>query len=300
MAEGLMSKVVSRFSRKVIQQAVDTRLAEELNSVLVNYKIRPKEKPIFHSESEAYAHIEAGYSDEVLNRYIIAKSARWLESLRLQDFVLPPHIYSLLFVLGLVQVRSAVPVRIIDFGGGAPTMPALLRQLGTIDRVASYRIVESPAFVRQVPPAWSALAEFSDTYAGEPCDMLILSGVLPYLNHQLVQSVYDAIRKAPPRFIYFGRTSFLRADYAEPEAYTIQESRFKDHGAQVDVGMADIEGNMARYVRRHLKWAELAAVLDPLGYQRTFALSDESGLENIKGLGLYANNSLWERPAHVG
>lgn len=297
MSSGLMARVAERMTRKVVQKAIDSRLAEEVNNVLVSYKIRPKDKEIFHTEQEVQAHM-AGYSDGRLNDYIVAKSARWLDGVQLREFVLPPHVYSLLFVINLVQSRLAVPARILDFGGGAPTFPLLLRQSGVQTR---YKIVESPAFVSKVPAAWRELCEYADTYSGEACDLLVLSSVLPYLPKSLTQSVYDAIRRDPPRFIYFGRTSFLADDYPHDQAFTIQESRFREHGAQVDVGMADIENNMARYVKRHFKWGEVAAVLDPLGYERVLALSDDSGLENIKGLGLHTNNSLWERRgAHAG
>lgn len=71
-----------------------------------------------------------------------------------------------------------------------------------------------------------------------------------------MRSVYRSIEKAPPQFIYFGRTSFLRDDYPEEEVYTVQESRFRDHGAQVDVGMVGIENNMSRYVKRHFKFRD--------------------------------------------
>lgn len=293
MANGLVSRIVSRISRKMIQQAIDSRLAEELNSVLVSYKIRPKDKEIFTSEAAVQAHLE-GYSDKLLNEYIIAKSRRWLQDLRADEFNFPPHVYSLLWAIQVAQARLDKPLRIIDFGGGAPTIPILLRQLGGNSRPVTYRIVESPAFVQQVPGEWREQCEYGDSYDGDACDLLILSSVLPYLSRALVQSVYRGIEKSPPRLIYFGRTSFLPETYPQPEAFTIQESKFREHGAQVDVGMAAVENNVARYVKRHFKWTEVGAVIDPLGYQRVLSLVDDSGLENIKGLGLYSNNSLWE------
>lgn len=297
MAEGIMSRVITKVSRKVIQQAIDSRLADELNAVLVNYKIRPKEKEIFHSEAEVQAHLN-GYSDSLLNEYIVAKSVRWLDALRSDEFVLPPHVYSLLFVIELVQAKMGGAVRIIDFGGGAPTIPVLLKQMGAARQVLQYRIVESPAFVEKVPPSWRESCDYSSVYAGEPCDLLILSSVLPYLPKSLTQLIFQSLEKSPPRFIYFGRTSFLPEHYPSDEAFTIQESKFREHGAQVDVGMADIENNLAQYVKRHFKWSAVAQVLEPLGYRKSIGLVDDSGLENIKGLGLYSNNSLWDRGEH--
>lgn len=295
MAEGLLSRAVSRLARKMIRQAVDSRLAEELNTVLVNYKIRPKEKEIFTSEAQVQQHLQ-GYSDGQLNEYIIAKSARWLEGLDASTFTFPPHLYSLLWVVQTAQGKLGAPIRILDFGGGAPTIPLLLRQLGMGPRLGSYRIVESPAFVERVLPAWQAACDYASSYDGsEGVDLLILSSVLPYLPKALTDHVLATLAAHPPRFLYFGRTSFLDENYPADEALTIQESRFKDHGAQVDVGMAHLEDNMARYVKRHIKWSAIARVIEPLGYRMVLALSDDSGLENIKGLGLYANNSLWER-----
>jgi hypothetical protein len=90
-----------------------------------------------------------------------------------------------------------------------------------------------------------------------------------------------------------GRTSFLSEEYPHKEAYTIQSSRFGDHGAQVDIGMKNIENNMAHYVRRHFKLSEVTNILEPLGYRLVLELTDDSGLENIKGLELYSKNSLW-------
>lgn len=294
MSEGLLSKVIGKLARKFVPQASEAGVADDLNAVLVNYKIRPREKDIFATEGEVQAHVD-GYSDTLLNEYIIAKSVRWLEALRADEFVLPPHVYSLLFVISLVQTRLDRPLRILDFGGGAPTIPILLRQMNAARRLAAYRIVESPTFVDKVPQQWKAGCEYASIYDGESCDLLILSSVLPYLDRALVHSIYRAIEKSPPQFIYFGRTSFLSAQYPAAEAFTVQESRFREHGAQVDVGMADIENNVARYVKRHFKWAEVAQVLDPLGYRRVLSMADDSGLENIKGLGLYSDNSLWER-----
>lgn len=294
MSSNLTSNVISRVFRKLFQQAIDSRLTEELNAVLISYKIRPSEKELFPNEAAMKAHLD-GYSDGVLNEYIIAKSKRWLETLQISDFVFPAHVYSLLWVIQLVQGRLGRPLRVLDFGGGAPSVPVMLHQLGMTQYLDSYRIIESPAFVGKIPAEWNAMCQYSDTYDGDSCDLLILSSVLPYLGSDLVRSVYRSIEKAPPQFIYFGRTSFLRDDYPEEEVYTVQESRFRDHGAQVDVGMVGIENNMAHYVKRHFKWSEIGKVLDPLGYRKVLELADNSGLENIKGLGLYSKNALWER-----
>lgn len=293
MLNKFLSKIAKRFSQKVLQKTSDTFLADSLDTVIVSYKLKPKEKEIYHSEADVREHVD-GYSDQQLNEYIIAKSKRWIENLEVANFTLSPHMYALLWVIQLVQGRIDKPLHIVDFGGGTPTIMVMLHQLCTVRHVDSYSIVESPTFVSKVPAEWQAICQYTDTYDGSACDLLILSGVLPYLTVDLVRSVYRNIKKAPPRFIYFGRTSFLREDYPADEAYTVQDSPFRDHGAQVDVGMEDIEANIAHYVKRHFKWSEVSKVLDPLGYRQVLELTDESGLENIKGLGLYSKNSLWE------
>lgn len=298
MSNGIVSRIFSKISRKLLQEAADTRLADELNTLLVNYKIKPKEKAIYFSEAEAKLHVNDGYSNSQLNEYIIAKSKIWLENLEISDYRFPPHVYSLLWIIQLAQARLGRPLRILDFGGGAPTIPVMLRKLNAWHLIAQYRIVESPAFVSRIPHEWNDMCNFTDTYDGDACDLLILSTVLPYVGRELSHKVYRNIEQSPPRFIYFGRTSFLRDDYPVEEVYTIQDSRFREHGAQVDVGMSDIENNIAHYVKRHFKWSELAAVLHPLDYKQVLELTDESGLENIKGLGLYCRNSLWELPPH--
>ncbi|KDB08747.1 hypothetical protein LIG30_2205 [Burkholderia sp. lig30] len=294
MPANLISNLISRLSGKRIQQAAGSRLKHELDAEQSSEENLPKQHEIFSSEAEVQAHL-GGYQDGSLNEYIIAKSTRWLDGLRVDEFVLPPHLCNLLWVIQVVHSRLGRPVRILDFGGGAPTIAFLMHQLGLSASLDSYRIIESPAFVQKVPAAWRERCEYFDVYDGDACDLLILSSVLPYLNRFLVQSVYRNIEKAPPEFVYFGRTSFLPESYQQEEAFTIQESRYREHGAQIDVGMTDIENNVARYVKRHFKWSEVASVIDPLGYTRILLLSDESGLENIQGLNLYTNNSLWER-----
>ncbi len=285
----LASKIMSRLKSKVIQEAANSKTVEAIKESLKTH-----EKEIFQREEDVEAHL-AGYSDNRLNEYIIAKSRRWLESLNMQDFVIPPHVANLLLVIQASHNLLRRPLKIIDFGGGAPTVPLMLEQLGLAHVLASYKIVESPAFVEHVPAQWHEHCNYSSVYDDEECDLLILSSVLPYLSRGLVDSVLGSVRKTPPSLIYFGRTSFLPETYPQQEAFTIQESRYRDHGAQVDVGMADVENNIARYVKRHFKWSSVAQVLDPLGYQCHMQFVDDTGLENIKGLGLYTKNSLWRK-----
>lgn len=314
MSSNFISNIVMRMSRKTIQKAVDSRiederkamqqvfdsrLTEELNAMLVKHNIRCKEKDIFTTEDAVQAHLE-GYSDKLLNEYVIAKSSHWLADLKVDEFTFPPHLYSLLWVIQLVQARLNRSVRILDFGGGTPIIPNLLHQLGMGECIGSYRIIENTAFVKKVPAEWNAQCDYADVYEGAPCDLLILSGVLPYLSRSLAKSVYHNIEKTPPQFIYFGRTSFLPESYPQEEVFTIQESKFREHGVQVDAGMNDIEDNVARYVKRHFKWSEVSRVIEPLGYAPILHLADDSGIENIKELGLYSNNSLWERRTMLG
>lgn len=289
----ILSKILSKIKTNS-KSISESQNANHFNELLVSYKIRPKIKDIFTDQNALKSHLD-GYSEEVLNEYIVAKSRLWLNGLNIDNFIFPPHVYSLLWIIQLVQARLDRPIRIIDFGGGAPTLPILLNQLGLSNRIDSYKIIESPAFVRKIPQEWKSTCSYSDVYCSDKCDLLILSSVLPYLSKSLVKSVYENIEKEPPRFIYFGRTSFLSASYQADEAFTVQESKFREHGAQIDVGMADVEENIAKYVKRHFKWSEIDKVIGPLGYMRILSLADDSGLENIKGLGLYSNNSLWER-----
>ena len=289
----ILSKILSKISTNS-RSFGENQIANEVNALLVSYKIRPEIKEIFKDENAVKAHLD-GYSEDVLNEYIVAKSRLWLKGLNIENFVFPPHVYSLLWTIQLVQAKVDRPIRIIDFGGGAPTISVLLNQLGLAHRIDRYQIIESAAFMGKIPQEWKSTCSYSDIYNCDKCDLLIFSSVLPYLSKSLVKSVYENIEKEPPRFIYFGRTSFLSATYEADEVFTVQESKFREHGAQIDVGMADIEENIARYVKRHFKWSEIDQVIGPLGYMRVLSLADESGLENIKGLGLYSNNSLWER-----
>jgi putative methyltransferase (TIGR04325 family) len=270
-------------------------LSERLLSFL-SRNLFGKQKKIFACELSVQAEVGVdGYSGGELNDYIIAKSKRWLEGLQAEEFTFPPHVYSLLWSIQLMLDRLERPIRIIDFGGGAPTIPLLLRQLGIGQKLGIYRIIENQAFVDRVPDEWLSYCAYSDVYDGDECDLLILSSVLPYLSRSLAQSLWKSAKKTPPRFIYFGRTSFLPESYPLDDVFTIQESKFREHGAQVDIGMKDVENNVARYAKRHFKFSEVSRVLEPLGYKKILSLSDDSGLENIKGLGLYSNNSLWER-----
>jgi hypothetical protein len=248
----------------------------------------------FASEAEVKAHLD-GYCDELLNEYIITKTSRWLEDLRVDRFVVPPHVFGLLWVIALVRGRLGRPVSVVDIGGGAPLIPALSRMLGPGGGLAGYLIVESPAFVRRVPTAWHEYCEYAESYDGGTRDLLVLSAVLPYLSKSYVRALYRTIALAPPRFIYFGRTAFLSDLAPGDEVFTLQRSRFGDHGVQIDVGMKDIEDRLACYARRHFKWSEIAQVIEPLGYTRVVSLVDDSGLDKVPGLDLHTDNTLWER-----
>jgi len=250
---------------------------------------------VYRKEDEARAAAGAGYEEEALNAYIVRKAQRWLEALDPSSEPLPAHLVGLLLVVAAVAERAGRPVSVVDFGGGAPTVPVVLGKLGLGGWLARYEIVETEAFRRVVPPSWEDAANYTGELELEGCDLLVLSGVLPYVGASTTRRVYGAIAAAGPRFVYLGRTSFLREDFPLREVYTVQRSRFRDHGPQVDVDMEEVEGRVASYVRRHFKRSEIEAVLMPLGYRRCLALQDDSGLEHIEGLGLYADNVLWER-----
>ncbi|MCG3769610.1 MAG: hypothetical protein JW384_00739 [Nitrosomonadaceae bacterium] len=294
MLNELMSRITVKLLRKIIRYVLDSWLADELKAVTVNYRLRPTNRDICSTEVDVRGAYLNGYSDSQLNEYIIAKSRRWIESLNVADYVVPPHMYSLLWVIQVAQVRLGRSLRVIDFGGGPPTIPVLLRQLGMGQHLDSYKIIENPAFISRVPPDWKGICNYADTFDGDSCDLLILSSVLPYLSRDLVRAIYCNINLTPPHFIYFGRTSFLRNDYPEDEVYTVQDSPFRDHGVQGEIGMAHIADNIAHHAKRHFKWSEISNVLNPLGYRQVLELTDQSGLENIESLGLHSRNSLWE------
>ena len=289
----MTNKPAKMFLIKFLPQSIKAKFSEVLKEANKNAKIEPKIKEIYYTEAEVKAHLD-GYSDAQLNEYIIAKSHHWLESLDVTNYVLTPNLYSQFWVIQLAQSRLGRPVDVIDYGGGAPIIPMILNKLGMGQNIESYKIIENPFFVSRIPEKWNSVCHYGDTYNGDTCDLLILSGVLAYLRRDLVNTIYSSIEKAKPRFIYLGRTSFLSEDYPHEEVYTVQSSRFGDHGAQVDIGMQDIENNMAHYVRRHFKLSEITNILEPLRYRLVLELADDSGLENIKGLGLHSKNSLWE------
>lgn len=288
----MTNKPAKMYLIKCLPQSIKMKFSEISKEAIKEAKIEPKIKEIYHAEAEVKAHLD-GYSDTQLNEYIITKSHHWLESLEATNYVLPPHVYSLLWIIQLAQSRLGRSIDIIDFGGGAPIVPMILNKLGASQNIESYKIFESPSFVSRIPEKWNSICHYGDAYNGEACDLLILSSVLPYLRRDLANTLYSNIEKSKPRFIYLGRTSFLSEEYPHKEAYTIQSSRFGDHGAQVDIGMKNIENNMAHYVRRHFKLSEITNILEPLGYRLVLELTDDSGLENIKGLELYSKNSLW-------
>ena len=249
---------------------------------------------VYRRESEAKALVGSGYEEESLNAYIVKKSQQWLAKVDPSRDPLPPHLVVALYVVAVAVLRIGRPVKVVDFGGGAPTVPVIFRKLGVDGWLSGYEIVETEAFRRVVPPAWREIASYAGELRTEGCDLLMLSAVLPYLGRRAVRRVYEAIGSGRPRFVYLGRTSFLREDFPLPEVYTVQRSRFRDHGPQVDVGMRDVEERMASYVRRHFKLSEIESVLEPLGYRRHLALQDDTGLGHVEGLGLYADNALWE------
>jgi hypothetical protein len=68
---------------------------------------------------------------------------------------------------------------VIDFGGGAPIVPMILKKLGASQNIESYKIFESPSFVSRIPEKWNSICHYGDAYSGATCDLLILSSVLP-------------------------------------------------------------------------------------------------------------------------
>lgn len=211
-----------------------------------------------------------------------------------RPLALPRHQYGQLFVFETVRLSLGRPIRVCDFGGGVPFIPWIANQLG-IELFESYTIVEQDAFVRRTPSAWERLATFTCEFTSHPVDIFVISSVLPYIDASLESALFENLHLVRPRYIYLGRTSFLPENYPDDEVYTIQESLFKYHGPQIPTGMEELEERFARYVHRHIKQSSITNRLSSLGYQRKASLVDDSGIDKIDGLDLYADNTLWER-----
>lgn len=234
-----------------------------------------------------------GYTETGLNEYIVLKTAKWFEQEDPDAFMIPAHLYGLLFVLETVHLTLGRPINVTDFGGGAPVLPWVVKNLG-ITLFDTYRIIEQETFLEKTPASWSQLAVYGPSFGSEPIDILVLSSVLPYVGRDVADRLFSTIESLRPTFIYLGRTAFLPEEYPLDEVYTIQESVFKDHGPQIPTGLAEIEQRIARYPRRHFKRSLIDNRLAEMNYRRKISLLDDSGVQAIENLQLYAYNSLWE------
>lgn len=237
--------------------------------------------------------IGGGYAETGLNEYIVLKTAKWFEQIDPDNFKIPAHLYGLLFVLETASLSLGRPVNVTDFGGGAPVLPWVAKNLG-IPLFGKYRVIEQETFLKMAPPSWAELAEYSSSFGTEPIDALVLSSVLPYIGRDDAERLFATIEALRPTFIYLGRTAFLPEEYPHDEVYTIQESVFKDHGPQIPTGLTEIEQRVARYPRRHFKRSTIDKQLAALSYRRKVSLQDDSGVEVIENFQLYSYNSLWE------
>ena len=266
---------------------------QDFDRTLVSYKIKPDSKEILTSPPNI-RELEDGYLNDDLNAYIISKADKWLRELDLSVFVVPPHLVAIMFVLEYVGSQLSRRVDVVDFGGGAPTVPILASHLG-VPVVGRYSIIENACFLKHLPSSWNEFAAYVEGFPGSGVDLLIVSSVLPYISEVQQKKLFDDAAALRPEYVYFGRTAFLRDDYPVDNVYTVQSSRYKDHGPQVETDLKHLESRMATYARRHHKRAALESWLRQGGYKRVFSVADDSGLENIEGLGLYADNSLWRR-----
>ncbi len=237
--------------------------------------------------------IGGGYTETGLNEYIVLKTTKWFEQIDPDTFKIPAHLYGLLFVLETASMRLGRPINVTDFGGGAPVLPWVAKNLG-IALFGKYRVIEQETFLEKAPPAWAELAEYGSSFGTEPIDILILSSVLPYIGRDEAERLFAEIETLQPTFIYLGRTAFLPEEYPHDEVYTIQESVFKDHGPQIPTGLTEIEQRIARYPRRHFKRSTVDQRLARMNYRRKVSLLDDSGVEVIENFQLYSYNSLWE------
>ena len=267
---------------------------QEYDRALVSYKIKPDAQKVLVSPPNI-DELDDGYLNDDLNAYIISKAEKWLRELDTHTLVLPPHVVAILFVLEYVGLQCSRRIDVVDFGGGAPTISMLASHFG-VPVVNRYSIIENPSFLRHVPQSWGNHAKYFESVPDSRFDLLIVSSVFPYISEAQQEKLLDDVAVSSPEYVYFGRTAFLRDDYPEDTVYTVQSSRYKDHGPQVETDLKHLESRVATYARRHHKRSALEKWLALQGYRRVFSLTDDSGLENIEGLGLYADNSLWRRP----
>ena len=249
-----------------------------------------------YTERPAVDALDGGYSETGLNEYIVLKTSKWFEQAGPGTLNIPPHLYGLLFILESVSLKLGRKINVVDFGGGAPVIPWVVGNLG-LGFLNHYRIIEQETFLSHVPGVWAAMVTYGSDFGADPVDIVVISSVLPYISAAQADELFGNVGRARPRFVYLGRTSFLRDDYPLDEVYTIQESVFKDHGPQIPTGLDEIEKRLARYPRRHFKRTGVDERLEKMSFQRILTLQDDSGVSCIDGLGLYSTNSLWERRA---
>jgi hypothetical protein len=265
------------FLKKSVRKAVD------LNK---NYDI-------YLSEAQA-GNVGEGYSSDQLNEYIIEKYLLAQKRDNHQNIQLQVHVMALISIIELVHLRLNKPLKIFDFGGGCPTIPSLLDRLGLMDCVENYQIIESPSFLLAMSRL-ASIEQYVAEYDGGG-NLLILSSVLPYIDKNTFDRLLECIENNPPRYIYFGRTSFLNEDHPNDEVFTIQRSRFSDHGVQIKGEFSlEIEHQYAEYLKRHFKFSRLLSMLNKQSYKEILVLEDDSGLQSVNGLNLYTHNSLWAK-----
>lgn len=266
---------------------------QKQEEILISYKIKPSTKKLYE-KPPSISELGNGYLNEDLNSYIISKSEKWLDELTISKFVMPQHLVAIHFVLNLISSKLLRPITVVDFGGGAPTVPFLINQM-QINVIKKYKIIENVSFLSKVPIKWNRYAEYLEKFENSDTDLLIISSVLPYISNEIEAKLFESISINLPKYIYFGRTAFLDEEYPSDSVYTIQESIFKDHGPQVEIDSINIDSKVAKYVRRHHKRSVIENRLKKLGYFRLISMADDSGLENIEGLGLYSDNVVWQR-----
>ncbi len=71
------------------------------------------------------------------------------------------------------------PIRVIDFGGGAPIIPLLMKKTDLTQVLDHYLIAETQSYVKYVPKEWAEWCQYTDDCKSFECNLLVLSVSCP-------------------------------------------------------------------------------------------------------------------------
>lgn len=106
----IASAVTTQLLNSEVERLVAERLEAEVDSALRSYGMRPKNKTIY-AGVDAKTGVREGYSNDDLNRYIIAKSRYWLEGLNMREEVIQPHAIIPLFLIIMLYEKIGRPLK---------------------------------------------------------------------------------------------------------------------------------------------------------------------------------------------